>query len=267
MRTSLAEENEKEIAKKYFQVYETRASVPPGSLVVGRYSVLPFYKELEEDLKINNSSLINTFRQHNWIANVKEWYEDLQHLTPKTWFDLSCLPDAGGPFVLKGQTNSKKFMWKTHMFAKNKQEAIQVYGRLLEDSLIGQQEICIRQYVPLKKLADGLNGLDVTEEYRLFVLDGKVISGGFYWSNYIEDLPEDVQKSLTWGNIPQDFLNNVLTNIGSNARFLVVDIARQQDGNWMVVELNDGQFSGLSENHPEVLYKNLQESLDITPKE
>jgi hypothetical protein len=37
-----------------------------------------------------------------------------------------------------------------------------------------------------------------------------------------------------------------------------MDIAKTQSGEWIVIELNDGQMSGLSENDPNVLYKNLK---------
>lgn len=262
MRASMAEENEKSIAEKYFKVYDHRGAVPENSLVIGRYSVLPFYKELEEDLAEKGSHLVNSYSEHRWIADLKNWYEDLKDFTPKTWFKLADIPDDL-PVVLKGETNSKKFSWNTHMFAKNKKEAIQVYGRLMEDSLISQQEIVIRQFVPLKKLLEGLNGLNVSEEYRLFVLNGKVVSGGFYWSSHVDDLSDEVKNSLSWEKIPKPFLNNVLSILGCKAPFVVVDIARTEDDNWIVVEVNDGQFSGLSENNPDILYRNLKNSLDF----
>lgn len=262
MRSSLAEETEENIAGKYLPVYKSRCQIPPQSLVIGRYSVLPYYKELVEDLAQNGSELINSYQQHKWIADMKEWYVDLEGLTPHTWFDLASIPEKG-PFVLKGSTNSKKFQWNTHMFAENKQEAIKVYSRLTEDTLIGQQDIYIRQYVPLKKLEEGLNGLPITEEYRLFILDNQVISGAFYWSSHTADFDPSYLKTLTYKNIPQSFIDSVLTRIGSNARFVVVDIARKEDGDWIVIELNDGQQSGLSENDPDVLYKNLKNNLDF----
>jgi hypothetical protein len=54
------------VAKSIFNdTYTNRANVHNTDCVIGRYSVLPFYKELEEDLKINGSSLINTFKQHD----------------------------------------------------------------------------------------------------------------------------------------------------------------------------------------------------------
>lgn len=263
MRTSQNEEEEEAVAKKYFDVYNNRCAIPENSLVVGRYSTLPFYKELEADLAEKNCQLINSYSQHRWIADLKNWYEDLKEFTPKTWFKLADIPD-NVPVVLKGETNSKKFNWNTHMFANNKKDAIQVYSRLMEDSMISQQEIVIRQFVPLRKIADGLNGLNISEEYRLFVLNGKVISGGFYWSSHIDDLSEDVLKSLSWKNIPESFLNKVLPILGCNAPFVVVDIARTADDRWIVVEVNDAQHSGLSENDPNVIYENLKKSLNFS---
>lgn len=259
LRDSIAEESELAEAENHFPVYFQRSKVPSGSLVIGRYSVLPYYRELENDLLENGSCLINSYSQHLWIADLKEWYEDFLEITPKTWTKLSEIPEVG-PFVLKGQTNSKKFNWKTHMFAKDKKEAIQVYSRLMDDSLISQQEIYIRQFVPLKKLADGLNDLQISEEYRFFILDGKVVSSGFYWSSHIDDLTTIPDPA----SVPQEFLDDVIRRIGTKARFVVVDIARTAEDTWIVVELNDGQMSGLSENKPETLYSNIKKILDFS---
>jgi hypothetical protein len=146
------------------------------------------------------------------------------------------------------------------MFAKDKKEAIQVYSRLMDDSLISQQEIYIRQFVPLKKLADGLNDLQISEEYRFFILDGQVVSSGFYWSSHIDDLTTVPDPA----SIPQEFLDDVIQRIGTKARFVVVDIARTAEDTWIVIELNDGQMSGLSENKPETLYTNIKKILDFS---
>lgn len=259
MRPSLAEETELQIASTHLPVYRLRSQIPPNSLVVGRYSVLPYYRELEEDLIANGSCLVNSYRQHAWIADLREWSQDLHGLTPKTWFDLSQIPEEG-PFVLKGATNSRKFEWNTHMFARNKKEAIEVYRRLSQDGLVGEQDICIREYVPLRKLAEGFNGLPISEEYRFFILDGEVLSGAFYWSSHVDDLTETPRCD----RVPQTFLTEVIDRIGFNARFVVVDIGIKADGEPIVIELNDGQMSGLSENNPDILYQNLKKVLDFS---
>lgn len=262
-RKSIREETEYYAAAKYFNVIEQRSKVPPNSLVIGRYSVLPFYKELEEDLSLNQSTLINSYRQHRYIADLSNWYLELFDLTPKTWFNLSEIPDDGTKFVLKGETNSKKFQWNTHMFAENKQAAGTVMGRLLEDSLIGQQKIYIREYVPLRtfEIDLGGKGLPITEEYRFFVLDGKVVGSSFYWSSHYELLTKK-ENLIDPKNVPVAFLQDVIERIGKNARFYVIDVARTANNKWIVIELNDGQQSGISEIDPDILYQNMKKVLD-----
>jgi hypothetical protein len=44
-------------------------------------------------------------------------------------------------------------------------------------------------------------------------------------------------------------------------RFYTIDIAKDSIGNWIVIELNDGQMSGLSEVDMEMFYKGLKANL------
>jgi hypothetical protein len=260
MRPSLAEEKEESSAKRYFDVYRQRSEIPAGSLVIGRYSVLPYYAELEADIQHNGSQLINSHRQHGWIADLGSWYQDFEAITPKTWFRLEHLSEDG-PFVLKGATNSKKFQWNTHMFAQNKQEAGKVYSRLTQDGLVGDQDIYIRKYVPLRKLEEGLNGLPISEEYRLFFLDRQLVAGGFYWLSHVDDFSRATLGSLTPENVPESFLEAIRGCLGTSARFVVVDVARTETGEWTVIELNDGQMSGLSCIDPDYFYSRLSQIL------
>jgi hypothetical protein len=39
-------------------------------------------------------------------------------------------------------------------------------------------------------------------------------------------------------------------------------VAKTQSGEWIVIELNDGQMAGLSDNDPSVLYHNLKVRLE-----
>ena len=244
-------------AQKHFDVITSRCGVREGELIIARYSALPFYRELEEDLKLQGARLINSYHQHRFIADLGEWVEALGELTPETWRTFTDIPDDAYPLVIKGETNSKKFMWDTHMFAANRVDAGACTARLNEDSMVGDQRIYYRRYVPLRKLMDGFRGLPVSEEYRLFVCHGEVVSKGFYWSNYIDDLPVKVDVN----DVPQDFIDECIRRIGNNAVFYALDVARTEDGKWIVIELNDGQMSGLSENDPEVLYANLKRVL------
>jgi hypothetical protein len=250
-------EKELEIANKMFVTTRNRNRISGGNLVIGRYSVLPFYKELEDDLATNGSVLINSFAQHQYVADLQNYVYDLGDLTPRTWHsrDIAYLP-LDKSFVLKGETNSKKHLWNTHMFAKDAKAAIDVLINLTHDSLIGSQNIYIREYVPLVKLLDNSLGPPVTLEFRFFVAYGKILSGGFYWSGNVDEL----ETAPSIQEVPEEFLKKVIDKVKDKINFFVVDVAKTLSGDWIVVELNDGQMSGLSENDPKVLYKNLKDT-------
>jgi hypothetical protein len=246
---------ELEAAAWHFDVVPSRMNICEGDLVIGRYSVLPFYRELEHDIDYIGAKLINTYEQHLYVADLQNWVADLGDMTPQTWSRLEDIPEQG-PFVLKGATNSMKFQWRTHMYATTRRDAFGVYDRLCDDGLISQQQIYIRRFVPLHTYYEDIVGLPVTKEFRFFICDEKVLCGAYYWSNHAEELEE---RGLlpNVAEVPQDFLEKVMRKIGRKIRFYVVDIAQTADGDWIVIELNDGQMSGLSMNDPKVLYGHL----------
>lgn len=239
-------------------VFDSRMKASAGDLVIARYSALPFYKELSEDLASKGAVLINTLHQHNFIADLTRWYSVLFELTPKTWYKLDSLPEKGGPYILKGVTNSKKQLWHTHMFAIDKTAAIRVHSRLCEDGLIGDQQIIIRQYVPLVTYGHGIGGVPITKEFRFFVVCGKIMCGGFYWSSNIDQVPEVPLVS----EVPLNFLKKVVYRIGNSANFYSLDVAQTASGDWIVIEINDGQMSGLSENQPLEFYRALKANIN-----
>ena len=116
-----------------------------------------YFKELEADLKAQGSRLINTYREHSYIANF-DYYYDIEDLTPKTWFRLEDVQEVG-PYVVKGRTNSRKFQWDTQMYAEDLEGMEKIASFLWQDSLIGSQDIIIRKFVKLNVLETGINGL------------------------------------------------------------------------------------------------------------
>lgn len=252
---------EEDVAKEILPVIRQRTDVQRGDLVIGRYSVLPFYRELERDVGHLGGMLINSTSEHNFIADVMEWAPILgEELTPRTWDSLERLPDTGVSFVVKGQTNSRKDRWDTHMFAGNKRDAVDVTLRLQEDGLIQSQRIYYRKYEKLRRYFTAMNGLPVSDEYRFFLLDGEVLSAAFYWSSHVSDLtvvpvPEEKHYEIVRKAVAK------LRAAETLPKFLVMDVATKYNGYPIIIELNDGQMSGLSENDPKQLYENLKHQL------
>lgn len=254
-RKSLAEENELEIAKKYFIVEESRMNLPFNNLIIPRYSALPYYKELEYDVKALRGSLINSYEQHLFVADIGNWYPELVEFTPRTWFNLAkAFEDSKGPWILKGRTNSRKNLWKTHMYATTQKEATEVFYRLMDDSLIGDQGVVIREFEKFVTWDEGIGGLPVTKEFRIFMYKDKVLAKGFYWATH----PEVIEKwQPNTNGIPDDLVRSIAKIVSPQINFWVMDVAQREDGTWRLVELNDGQMSGLSFINPDKLYYNL----------
>jgi hypothetical protein len=252
-RKDLASEIELEIAREYFDVVEFRSEAK-DSLVFGRYSTLPYYKELEQDLKNQNASLINSWEQYNWIANF-DWYNDLEPYTFKTWFNAIELREEDAPFIVKGRTNSRKQYWDTLMFADTKRKAIEIGWELGKDALIGSQGVVYRKYEKLVTYEHGINGLPFTNEWRFFFYKGNILAFSYYWS-----IADNVNISLEIDGY--EFAEKVGEIASKFVNFYVLDIAKKESGEWVLVEVNDGQMAGLSEIDPHTLYSNLKKYLN-----
>ena len=133
VRRSLASKYELRFAEKYFPIVESRVECR-DCLVIGRYSVLPFYDELDRDLRLVDSRLVNSLDEHRWIVSF-DYYRELKDYTPESWLEEDFPSCAhSGPFVVKGRMSSKKRQWNTHMFAPSKREALEVAKRLKDES-------------------------------------------------------------------------------------------------------------------------------------
>ncbi len=253
-RWSLQQEGEEIAAKDHFHCVPSRMSIPRDSVVIGRYSVLPYYDELEQDLKTIDSRLINSFDQHRLMADIERWYPVVREFTPETWFTRWDLLPDNTSFVVKGKTNSRKSQWNTHMFARDKTQLREVLDRLYDDPLLSDQGLVVRRYVPLKQLGVGLNGLPFSNEWRFFFLGETLVDCGFYWSlmgGSPKDLPEEAMS----------FARKLAKLVAVHTNFFVLDIAETSDGNWTLIEINDAQMSGLCDIPPDRFYQNLASSL------
>ena len=78
--------------------------------------------------------------------------------------------------------------------------------------------------------------MPLIKEFRLFVLDGRIIFSTPYWEE--GDYGDD-QRAFP----PLDVFHPIAQKIQS--RFFTMDVARRRDGTWNILELGDGQVAGL----------------------
>jgi hypothetical protein len=244
------------ICRKYFRTTRLRTHVPKNSLVISRYSCLPYYKELEEDLAYNGSKLLNSHQQHAYIASFN-YYHDIQSYTPKTWFTIEEAYEAVKyfPLIVKGRTNTCK-VWK-YTYADTPDKLTEVINYLNYHPEISQQGLIFRKYEPLEIIEkSAVGGFDFVNEWRLFFLDKHLLSYDYYWSVATDEAIEKARRQ----NMGDMLIKacDVAKIVAKRCRFFVIDMAKTIDGSWIVIELNDGQMSGLSCNSPEILYNNLK---------
>ena len=66
---------------------------------------------------------------------------------------------------------------------------------------------------------------------------------------------------ISRSNPPLALVRRVSELVGARAGFYSVDVALTQEGDWLVVELNDGFLSGLTAIDPHEHYRNLFKAL------
>jgi hypothetical protein len=252
-----AEEDELVSAQAHFRVVQERTKIPVGSLVIPRFSMLPYPEELGRDVANLGGSLINSCAAHKYVADLGAYYPDLEGLTPRTWGHWHGLPE--GAYVVKGATNSRKHEWCRRMFAPTVKDIPRIANSLLDDAQFGEQGLFVREYIPLRKFGEGLNGLPITNEWRVFVLHGEILVGGYYWSSEPECCPTSDPTDLPSEAV--DLVRQVISRVADRIPFFVVDVAEKESGGWTVIELNDGTMSGLSMIPASIFYRKLKSAL------
>jgi len=208
----------------------------------------PQYGVLYQALSAKSVRLINNPEQYRHSHHLPENYQIIKEHTPRTIFlqgdlridrimeTLATLGD--GPVIVKDFVKSRKHEWTEACFipsAADRRGVERVVGRFLE--LQGEclaEGLVFREFVEFEPIGmHPKSGMPLTEEYRVFWLDGRPI----FWSSY---WPEGIYRGIA---PPINQFSDVASAVQS--RFFTMDIARRRDGGWMIMELGDGQVSGL----------------------
>lgn len=212
-------------------------------------------------LLAKNIQLINTPTEYAFCHYFPNSYETIKKFTPKSFFkpleqpfDIKTVEEGLKTFgnqaiIVKDYVKSQKHYWKEACFipdASDLENVEKITRRFIElqdvDLNIG---LVYRAFVELEHLTEhSVSGMPLTKEFRILVKEGKIIQAFHYWDE------GDYQAILP--NL--SFLDFVIPTIKSN--FFSVDIAQQKDGQWIIVELGDGQVSGLPNNADKIIFYN-----------
>lgn len=212
-----------------------------------------FYRLLEE----KNIFLINTPEEYERYHMLPGWYDDFREDTPaSSWEELGTLESAmtltsglKGPYIVKDFVKSRKHEWYDACFIReigNRADAEKVIGTFIErqdTDLVGG--VVLRRFVKLRQIGwHEKSGMPISEEYRIFVLAGKIMTVGNYWQK--GDADGFTEEERRW-------MEASVKKLRSN--FVTMDIARCEDGRLIIMEFGDGQVSDLQQTDLSAFYR------------
>jgi hypothetical protein len=208
------------------------------------------YARLYQALLSRQLRLINTPEQYRHCHYLPESYDIIKDHTPKTvWipydenfsFDklMGLLTQFSNyPIIMKDYVKSRKHEWADACYipcASARPEVERVVGNFLELQGDGLNEgLVFREFIDFKPLTQHpKSGMPLSKEFRLFFVDGQLLSIFQYWQEgaYDDTLP------------PLGRFTDLDHKVRS--RFFTMDIAERTNGDWMIVELGDAQVAGL----------------------
>ncbi|NVK66760.1 MAG: ATP-grasp domain-containing protein [Flavobacteriales bacterium] len=225
------------------------------------------YQNLYDGLIQKNIQLINSPTEYKHCHYLPESYRIIKDVTPKTnWtakkstinkIVITELASQFGnsPIIVKDYVKSEKHNWEDACYIPNASDEqkvlnitntfIELRGNYLNEGLV------FRQFEELEFLVDhSQSGMPLTKEFRVFFANKTVVSVFDYWDegNYGETKPE------------LDSFIQIAQNVESN--FFTMDIAQKKNGEWIIMELGDGQVAGIPDNaDAESFYFGLKDAL------
>lgn len=228
------------------------ADVPTPAIYRGWMLRRAQYQSCYEALAARNLSLINTPAAYRHCHYLPQSYPLIAGQTPRSvWLDaasglgieriLAALrPFGDAPVIVKDYVKSQKHHWAEACYipsAADQAAVERVVARFLalqEPDL--NEGLVFREYVPFEPLAThASSGMPLSREFRLFFLDGALLLAVPYW------------EQGAYGALQPPIEQFIPLARTIQSRFFTMDVARRQNGDWLIVELGDGQVAGLPE--------------------
>jgi hypothetical protein len=168
----------------------------------------------------------------------------------------SAAATLGFPVFVKGTVQSRKAMGRRACVADDREQLRAIVAALFDLPSRTRGRVIVRRFVNLRHERTTSGGFPVGREYRVFVLRGEVLALGYYWEG------EDRFAALT---VDEEHAVKALALEAARRTgvpYLAVDIGQLDSGQWIVVEIGDGQFAGLSQVSGLKLWNALQEACD-----
>ncbi len=223
-----------------------------------RIGAIPDYAKVQSDAADLGFRLLQSAEEHNRASLLPCWYPRLEGLTPRSiWFDEpptieQVEAELTWPVFIKGTRQTSRHQANLSI-ARDPGDLARILRAWAQDPILHWQGMVCRQFVPLQSVGVARPGeLPPSLELRCFLWQGKVISIGRYWADITYPVSEDDLHRA----------KALATKAGTllQVPFLVVDVAKTQAADWIIIECNDAQECGYSGVSALQLWQTMQQS-------
>ena len=234
--------------RSYFDC-RTPYEIPAGIPGVARIGAFEDYKGLyRENLELG-ISMIHTPEEHERCTLLPLWYPLIEAYTPRSrWY--SSIPtlteiesDFEFPVFLKGARQTNKHAASASI-VRTREDFEQAVNIFRSDPVLHWQDLVCRELLNLRPVSGGVDGkIPASFEFRTFWWRGELVGVGPYWYE---------AESYKWTDSEHaDAIATARHAVDAvGCTFLVVDVAQTLEGQWVVIECNDGMESGYAGASP-----------------
>ena len=220
------------------------------------------YRAIYDAANAKNIRLFNTPAQHQRAQEFDLAYPYLEDLTPRsvtmrTPADCAAAArEIGFPMFLKGAVQSRKARGWHACVAHSEAELNELSAHLWSLETRSRGRVIARELAKLRHSRTH-NDFPLGREYRVFVLNNQILSLGYYWpgADALAALSHGEQQSV------RELTLQAAQRLG--VPYIAVDIGQREDLRWIVIEVGDAQFAGLSCNSPLKLWNQLIRSSEF----
>lgn len=219
------------------------------------------YAKLVNFIQNQGGKMLNDLAEYEATHLLPNWATAGQNQLKTRWTsDLSdasirqLLQQFSGAVTIKDFVKSRKYEWDEAFYipaTSDTAHALQVVHNFIErqgNELVGG--LVMREFIALKSLGKHPKShTPIFEEYRVFYLNNAPLTIINYWT----------EEKITLSPEDQNLIQLAGKHISSN--FCTIDFARKANGQLIIMEMGDGQVSGLQDYNEGTFYKLLWENL------
>ena len=224
--------------------------------VLLRIGAVDDYAGVERLIHEMGMSLLMSEDEHLRCSEIENWFPLLQEKTPftKVYEFLPpvevLLESFNFPVFIKGNRQTDRHN-RSQCIIEDAQAYELLRAEWRQSRILSWQKAAVRDLVPLQIIDSTSfpNMVPISYEFRLFYYKGNCVGYGPYWTmgkpyTLAEKDREAVMELSKWA---ADRLQ---------VHFAAIDVAKTATGEWIIIEVNDGQESGFVGLNPIELWEN-----------